>query len=137
MRVVQPRYISAIFRPPKTACIIRALGTTPVLRFVTENTCDAQAPTAEKGSLSEVQQIRTNGGALMKLLNTHQAAQVLNEPEGTLRYWRCAGKGPAYIKLAGRVRYDEADVIAYVNANKRIPSVRATLEGNRIGTLSA
>ena len=72
----------------------------------------------------------------MKLLNTHQAAQVLNEPEGTLRYWRCAGKGPAYIKLAGRVRYDEADVIAYVNANKRIPSVRATLEGNRIGTLS-
>lgn len=71
---------------------------------------------------------------LMELLNTHQAAQVLNEPEGTLRYWRCAGKGPAYIKLAGRVRYDEADVIAYVNANKRIPSVRATLEGNRIGT---
>ena len=73
----------------------------------------------------------------MKLMTTRQAAFFLNEPEGTLRYWRCAGKGPAYIKLAGRVRYDEADVIAYVNANKRIPSVRATLEGNRIGTLSA
>lgn len=73
----------------------------------------------------------------MKLLNTHQAAQILNESEGTLRYWRCAGKGPPYIKFSGRVRYDEADVIAYVNANKRIPSVRATLEGNRIGTLSA
>lgn len=46
-----------------------------------------------------------------EVANTRQAAEVLNEPEGTLRYWRCAGKGPAYIKLAGRVRYDEADVI--------------------------
>jgi hypothetical protein len=73
----------------------------------------------------------------MKLLNTRQAAHALNEPEGTLRYWRCAGKGPPFIKLAGRIRYDEADVIAYVNANKRFPSVRATLEENRIGTISA
>jgi len=73
----------------------------------------------------------------MKLLSTQQVAQILNEPEGTLRYWRCAGKGPAYVKLGGRVRYDEADVVAYVSANRRIPSVRATLEGKRIVTLSA
>jgi hypothetical protein len=48
-----------------------------------------------------------------------------------LRYWRCAGIGPSYVKLGGRVKYDEADVEAYVNANKRKPSVRATLEGKR------
>lgn len=31
-------------------------------------------------------------------------------PESTLRYWRCAGIGPAYVKLGGRIKYDLADV---------------------------
>jgi predicted site-specific integrase-resolvase len=73
----------------------------------------------------------------MRLLNARETAERLKVPPGTLRYWRCAGIGPAYVKLGGRVKYDEADVEAYVNANKRKPSVRATLEGKRIGTLSA
>jgi hypothetical protein len=46
-------------------------------------------------------------------------------PESTLRYWRCAGIGPAYVKLGGRIKYDLGDVEAYVRANKRKPSVRA------------
>ena len=46
-------------------------------------------------------------------------------PESTLRYWRCAGIGPTYVKLGGRIKYDLADVEAYVRANKRKPSVRA------------
>lgn len=69
----------------------------------------------------------------MRLLNAAETAERLRVPPGTLRYWRCAGIGPPYVKLGGRVKYDEA----YVNANKRKPSVRATLEGKRIGTLSA
>ena len=73
----------------------------------------------------------------MKLLKTREVAAITGVPESTLRYWRCAGKGPPYVKLAGRVRYDEADVIAYVKANKRIPSVRAAREGDRYGRLSA
>jgi hypothetical protein len=48
-----------------------------------------------------------------------------------------SGSGPAYVKLEGRIKHDEVDVGAYVNANKRKPSVRATLEAKRIGTLSA
>jgi DNA-binding transcriptional MerR regulator len=73
----------------------------------------------------------------MKLLNTKEVSTITGIPESTLRYWRCAGLGPAWVKLGGRVRYDEADVDAYVKANKRIPSVRAAMEGFRIGNLSA
>jgi hypothetical protein len=47
------------------------------------------------------------------------------------------GLGPTWVKLGGRVRYDETDVDAYVKANKRIPSVRAAMEGIRIGNFSA
>jgi DNA-binding transcriptional MerR regulator len=72
----------------------------------------------------------------MKLLSTKQVSEILNLPESTLRYWRCAGLGPSYVKLGGRIKYDEADVHAYVQANKRIPSVRAAQE-NRLGAISA
>ena len=74
---------------------------------------------------------------LLKLLNTKEVSAITGIPESTLRYWRCAGLGPSYVKLGGRIRYDEADVDAYVKVNKRIPSVRAAMEGIRIGTLSA
>ncbi|MHB1839672.1 MAG: helix-turn-helix transcriptional regulator [Acidobacteriaceae bacterium] len=73
----------------------------------------------------------------MKLLKTREVAAITGVPESTLRYWRCAGLGPCWVKLQGRVRYDEADVDAYVKANKRIPSVRAAMEGDRYGRLSA
>ena len=73
----------------------------------------------------------------MKLLKAREVSGMTGIPEGTLRYWRCAGLGPSYVKLGGRVRYDEADVDAYVKANKRIPSVRAAMEKNRYGNRSA
>jgi predicted site-specific integrase-resolvase len=63
----------------------------------------------------------------MKLLRTREVAAFTGVPESTLRYWRCAGIGPCWVKLQGRVRYDEADVEAYVRANRRIPSVRAAM----------
>lgn len=72
----------------------------------------------------------------MKLISTKQVSTILDLPESTLRYWRCAGLGPPFVKLGGRIKYDEADVDAYVKANKRIPSVRAAQE-NRIGSISA
>lgn len=72
----------------------------------------------------------------MKLLSTKEVSAILGMPESTLRYWRCAGIGLPYVKLGGRIKYDEADVQAYVKANKRIPSVRAAQE-NRLGALSA
>jgi hypothetical protein len=59
------------------------------------------------------------------LVSTKELSKMWNMPESTLRYWRCAGIGPIYVKLGGRIKYDLADVEAYVRANKRKPSVRA------------
>ena len=67
---------------------------------------------------------RATWSSAIKLLSTRQVSEILDTPESTLRYWRCAGLGPSYVKLGGRIKYDEADVHAYVKANRRIPSVR-------------
>ncbi len=60
-----------------------------------------------------------------RLVSTKELSRMWDMPESTLRYWRCAGIGPTYVKLGGRIKYDLADVEAYVRANKRKPSVRA------------
>jgi len=60
-----------------------------------------------------------------RFVSTKELSQLLCIAESTLRYWRCAGIGPAYVKLGGRIKYDLPDVDAYVRANKRKPSVRA------------
>jgi len=65
----------------------------------------------------------TNSGP--RLISTKELSKMWDMPESTLRYWRCAGIGPTYVKLGGRIKYDLADVEAYVRANKRKPSVRA------------
>jgi hypothetical protein len=60
-----------------------------------------------------------------QLVSTKELSEIWGVPESTLRYWRCAEVGPAYVKLGGRIKYDLADVERYVRANKRMPSVRA------------
>lgn len=66
-----------------------------------------------------------------RLLTTREAALYLSIPEGTLRYWRKVGVGPAWVKLEGSIRYDVADLDAYVAANRRVPSVRNPAEDQR------
>jgi hypothetical protein len=60
-----------------------------------------------------------------RLVSTKELSRMWDIPESTLRYWRCAGIGPTYVKLGGRIKYDLVDVETYVGANKRKPSVRA------------
>jgi Helix-turn-helix domain len=60
-----------------------------------------------------------------QLVSTKELSEIWGVAESTLRYWRCAEIGPAYVKLGGRIKYDLADVERYVRANKRMPSVRA------------
>ena len=62
------------------------------------------------------------------LVNPKEAARILARPESTLRYWRCAGLGPRWIKIEGRVRYDVADLVEYIDRARRFPSVRANME---------
>jgi len=48
------------------------------------------------------------------VMTTPEVSTEFKIPVGTLRYYRSAGSGPASFRLAGRVRYRRADVVAWV-----------------------
>jgi hypothetical protein len=50
-----------------------------------------------------------------------QAAEFLGCSVAALRKWRLYGVGPAYVKVGRLVRYAEADLTAYVDANRVEP----------------
>jgi hypothetical protein len=70
------------------------------------------------------------------LLTEKQAAELLNVPASTLKYWRDCGDGPAYYKLGtGRrspVRYDAAVLEEWLRAHLRVPKARATAEASHV-----
>jgi hypothetical protein len=53
------------------------------------------------------------------LLNERQASELLNVKVATLRRWRWAGKGPAFLKIGGAVRYDPAELDRFVASARR------------------
>ncbi len=57
----------------------------------------------------------------MGLLNEKQTAQYLCCSVAALRKWRLLGKGPAYCKIGRLVRYAEADLAEYLDANRVEP----------------
>ncbi len=62
------------------------------------------------------------------LITPKEAARILVRPESTLRYWRCVGVGPQWIKIEGRIFYDVANLVEYIERGRRRPSVRAYVE---------
>ena len=54
-----------------------------------------------------------------RLLKEHEVARVLNVEVATLRRWRWAGQGPRFIKVGAAVRYDPADLNAFIKAGVR------------------
>jgi DNA-binding transcriptional MerR regulator len=69
-----------------------------------------------------------NATKIPTLLKPREVSAMLSVPDGTLRYWRAAGLGPAWVKLEGSIRYDLADVLRYIESGRRTPSVRAYME---------
>jgi len=69
--------------------------------------------------------------AIPQLLNTRKAAEILGRSPATLKRWRYEGVGPAYVEIAGRVSYDLSVLVDFINANTRVPSVRAYMEESR------
>lgn len=69
-----------------------------------------------------------------QFLTAKQLSAMLGISEGTIRYWRNAGLGPAWHKLEGSIRYALKDVEVYVERSRRVPSVRAYMK-DRHGTL--
>lgn len=49
-----------------------------------------------------------------RLLTTAQAAERLNIPDNTLRYWRHRREGPPSVKLGNLVRYDADQLEAWL-----------------------
>ncbi len=47
-------------------------------------------------------------------LNETQAAERLGVRPSTLAHWRCAGIGPRYAKIGGRVRYFPGDLADFI-----------------------
>lgn len=68
--------------------------------------------------------------AILKKMHDEKAAAKFLTKLGfpvkaqTARKWRYAGRGPAYVRVAGRVRYVEEDLIAFVQASRIDPTTR-------------
>jgi len=63
---------------------------------------------------------------MIELLCTEDAARVLGLAPQTLAILRVEGGGPKYVKLGRSVRYDPADLSAWVEANKRASTSEAS-----------
>jgi DNA-binding transcriptional MerR regulator len=53
------------------------------------------------------------------LMTIQDVSTALGIPPGTLRYYRSSGQGPMSFRLAGRVRYRRAEVMAWVEHQER------------------
>jgi hypothetical protein len=62
------------------------------------------------------------------LINEHAAAGWLGLKVSTLRRWRWSGDGPAFVKIGASVRYDPADLAAFINAGRRTSTSDAGTE---------
>lgn len=56
---------------------------------------------------------------MRELMTTKDVEGEFGIPEGTLRYFRSTGVGPASFRLAGRVRYRREDVLAWIAEQER------------------
>jgi DNA-binding transcriptional MerR regulator len=54
-------------------------------------------------------------------LDEKQTAKLLGLAVQTLRNWRTQSKGPPYIKISRTVRYNLADIKAYVKLHRIAP----------------
>ena len=54
-----------------------------------------------------------------RLLDEKEVASILNINVATLRRWRWAGKGPRFLKIGGAVRYEQSDIVAFIEAGRR------------------
>jgi hypothetical protein len=66
--------------------------------------------------------------AMLQLVNTSNAAQILGRSAATLKRWRAEGVGPNWIELQGRVSYDVNVLLEYIQ-KKHTSCFRAGCNG--------
>ena len=54
-----------------------------------------------------------------RLMNEHEAAEALGLKVATLRRWRWAGKSLRFLKIGSAVRYDPAELAAFIEGARR------------------
>jgi hypothetical protein len=59
--------------------------------------------------------------SIKHLIDEREAAKALCCSVAALRKWRLLGKGPAFCKVGRLVRYAEADLAAFLDANRVQP----------------
>ena len=62
------------------------------------------------------------GDNIMKLIDEKQAAAWLGCTVSAMRKWRLLGRGPAYCRIGRLIRYNETDLIAFMDANRVQPT---------------
>jgi predicted DNA-binding transcriptional regulator AlpA len=55
-----------------------------------------------------------------KFLTPKEVAAIYGIAEKTLANWRSQGKGPAYHKLGGKVRYADSDMEDWVKQSRKL-----------------
>ena len=63
------------------------------------------------------------------LINEHEAARLLGLSVKTLRRWRWAGRPPSFFKIGAAVRYDPAELAAFIEAGRRSSTSDTGSEG--------
>lgn len=48
------------------------------------------------------------------LISEAKAAKILDRKVASLKKWRVQGRGPAYFKIRGRVRYKREDLVRFM-----------------------
>ncbi len=70
--------------------------------------------------LPDLDQISQNNPAwFFQVLETPEAAEVLNRSPDYLKLMRHRGTGPAYLKIGSKVQYVRRDLFAWMFAGKR------------------
>jgi predicted DNA-binding transcriptional regulator AlpA len=60
------------------------------------------------------------------LLGPGDVSALLGLPVATLANWRCAGKGPPFLRVGRHVRYRRRDVEVWIDAQVRDPEAVAS-----------
>lgn len=59
-----------------------------------------------------------------RLLTTDESAPVMGAEPITLKKWRARGRGPAYIKIGGKIRYRLGDLLAFIEKGRVDPEAQ-------------
>jgi hypothetical protein len=59
------------------------------------------------------------------ILTPAETAAKLIAKQETLTKWRSIGRGPAYLKLSGKIRYRLADVEDFIQKSRVVPGERS------------